>query len=50
MVYIKNEANRVNKKLKLMMQLSGKVYGYQIRYFGYITCKKTLLCYLEKSR
>ena len=33
-----------------MMQLSVKIYGYQRRYFQYITCKKALLCCHEKNR
>ena len=32
-----------------MMQLSVKVYGYQRRYFQYITCKKALLYCHEKT-
>ena len=33
-----------------MILLSVKVYGWERRYFEYITCKKVLLCFHEKNR
>ena len=43
----------MNSKVKveiLMIYPSVIVYGYQRKYFEYITCKKALLCCHEKNR